>query len=330
MRILICPDKFRGTATALTAAQAISDGFSETSVERVLIPLADGGEGTLEALGGSNRVSQVTGPLGDAVSARWRIAQGQAVIEMAEASGLLLAGGAKGNDPLSATTSGTGELISEAKAAGAKRIIIGVGGSASTDGGLGALRAMEPLIRFAGIDLLVACDVETKFLDAPAVFGPQKGASKLQIQLLERRLKRLSEIYVEEYGTEVAGLQRSGAAGGLAGGLAAIGAELVRGFDLVAEEVALEDAVASADMVITGEGRLDKESFNGKVIGGVVALAERHQVPVLAVVGSCDFDADFPVGMKVVSLVENFGAEVAHAETTRCLREVGKQISSEL
>ena len=165
MQILICPDKYRGTATAAAAAQAISDGFPESVSDTVLIPLADGGEGTLDALGGANRVSQVTGPLGDVVSARWRIARGQAVIEMAEASGLLLAGGPNGNDPLSATTSGTGELISEAKASGARRIIIGVGGSASTDGGLGAIRAMEPLVRFGGVDLLVACDVETKFLD---------------------------------------------------------------------------------------------------------------------------------------------------------------------
>ena len=330
MRILICPDKFRGTANALVAARALADGFAESSVELSLMPLADGGEGTLDALGGSNRVSQVTGPLGDPVSAKWRIAGGQAVIEMAEASGLLLAGGPDGNDPLSATTSGTGELISEAKAAGAKRIIIGVGGSASTDGGLGAIRAMEPLVRFAGIHLLVACDVETRFLDAPAVFGPQKGASKLQIELLERRLQRLSEIYVEEYGVDVTGLQRSGAAGGLAGGLAAIGAELVMGFDLVAEEVALEEAVASADVVITGEGRLDKESFNGKVVGGVVAIAQRYQIPVVAVVGSYDLDVNVPDGMKLISLVESFGEEPAFAETTRCLTDIGRQIAVEL
>lgn len=330
MQILICPDKYRGTATAAAAAQAISDGFPESVSDTVLIPLADGGEGTLDALGGANRVSQVTGPLGDVVSARWRIARGQAVIEMAEASGLLLAGGPNGNDPLSATTSGTGELISEAKASGARRIIIGVGGSASTDGGLGAIRAMEPLVRFGGVDLLVACDVETKFLDAPAVFGPQKGASSLQIQLLERRLQRLSEIYIEEYGIDVTGMQRSGAAGGLAGGLAAVGADLLRGFDLIAEELTLEEAIASADLVITGEGRLDSESFNGKVIGGVASLAERYQVPVIAVVGSYDIDTAVPDGMKVISLVESFGEELAHRETTRCLRDAGRKIFADL
>ena len=262
MRILICPDKFRGTATALAAAQAIAEGVSGAARFIVRLHFADGCEGTLAALGGFNRVSYVTGPLGDPVEARWRISGGRAVVEMAEASGLLTAGGAEGNDPLSATTSGTGELIAEARTAGAKRIVIGVGGSASTDGGLGAIRAMEPLVRFSGVDLMVACDVDTKFLEAPSVFGPQKGATKAQIELLERRLGRLSDLYLEEYGTDVTDLQHSGAAGGLAGGLAAIGAQLVNGFELIAEEVGLEDAMSAADIVITGEGRLDTESFN--------------------------------------------------------------------
>ena len=150
----------------------------------VTLPLADGGEGTLDALGGSNRVSQVTGPLGDLVSARWRISGNLAVVEMAEASGLLLAGGPQHNDPLAASTLGTGEILVEARTAGARRIIVGVGGSASTDGGLGAIRAMEPLVRFSGIDLVVACDVATQFLDAPSIFGPQKGASRAQVDYL--------------------------------------------------------------------------------------------------------------------------------------------------
>ena len=330
MRILVCPDKFRGTATALAAAQAIAKGVSGIARDIVLIPLADGGEGTLAALGGFNRVSNVSGPLGDPVKARWRISEGRAVVEMAEASGLLVAGGAEENDPLSATTSGTGELISEARTAGAKRIVIGVGGSASTDGGLGAIRAMEPLVRFSGVDLLVACDVDTRFLEAPSVFGPQKGATKAQIELLERRLRRLSDLYLEEYGTNVTDLQHSGAAGGLAGGLAAIGAQLVNGFKLVAEEVGLEDAISNADLVITGEGRLDTESFNGKVVGGVAAMAKERQVPVVALVGSCDPSVVLPDGMTVHSLVENFGPERAYDQTTRCLSDLGDQILADL
>ena len=330
MRILVCPDKFRGTATALAAAQAIAKGVSGIARDIVLIPLADGGEGTLAALGGFNRVSNVSGPLGDPVKARWRISEGRAVVEMAEASGLLVAGGAEENDPLSATTSGTGELISEARTAGAKRIVIGVGGSASTDGCLGAIRAMEPLVRFSGVDLLVACDVDTRFLEAPSVFGPQKGATKAQIELLERRLRRLSDLYLEEYGTNVTDLQHSGAAGGQAGGLAAIGAQLVNGFKLVAEEVGLEDAISNADLVITGEGRLDTESFNGKVVGGVAAMAKERQVPVVALVGSCDPGVVLPDGMTVHSLVENFGPERAYDQTTRCLSDLGDQILADL
>ncbi|MAF45142.1 MAG: glycerate kinase [Acidimicrobiaceae bacterium] len=327
MRIIVCPDKFRGTATAAQAAQALAEGISRSQRDDVVtLPLADGGEGTLDALGGSNRVSQVTGPLGDLVSARWRISGNLAVVEMAEASGLLLAGGPQHNDPLAASTLGTGEILVEARTAGARRIIVGVGGSASTDGGLGAIRAMEPVVRFSGIDLIVACDVATQFLDAPSIFGPQKGASRAQIELLERRLSSLADMYLDEYGVDVTALPRSGAAGGLAGGLAALGAQLVDGFDLVAEEVELEDAVSTADLVITGEGHLDKESFNGKVVGGVADIAARHGVPVVAVVGARDLESDVPEGVSVVSLVESFGKERAFGETRACLTSVGSRI----
>ena len=291
-----------------------------------MLPLADGGEGTLDALGGSNRVSQVTGPLGDPVEARWRISGDLAVIEMAEASGLLLAGGPQENDPLSASTIGTGEVIVEARISGARRIIVGVGGSASTDGGLGAIRAMEPIVRFAGVDLIVACDVETQFLDAPSIFGPQKGATGAQIELLERRLSLLAEMYLDEYGIDVTDMPRSGAAGGLAGGLAAIGARLVDGFGFISEQVELEAHLSTADLVITGEGHLDSESFNGKVVGGVADIARRHNVPVVAVVGARDPEIGIPEGMSVVSLVESFGHEQALHETALCLAHVGSAI----
>ena len=326
MRIIVCPDKFRGTATAAQAAEALAEGISSSQRDVLTLPLADGGEGTLDALGGSNRVSQVTGPLGDPVQARWRISGDVAVIEMAEASGLLLAGGPQHNDPLAASTHGTGEVILEARTSGARRIIVGVGGSASTDGGLGAIRAMEPLVRFSGIDLIVACDVTTQFLNAPSIFGPQKGATEAQITLLERRLSLLADMYFDEYGVDVTEMPRAGAAGGLAGGLAAVGAQLVDGFDLIADEVELEDAVSAADLVITGEGRLDNESFNGKVVGGVADIAARHDVPVVAVVGVRDLETKVPEGISVVSLVESFGSERAFQETTSCLISVGSRI----
>ena len=324
MRILICPDKFRGTISAAGAAGAIAEALAAHADEVVVKPLADGGEGTLDAFGGSNRASVVTGPLGDPVKARWRISDAIAVIEMAEASGLTLAGGSAHNDPLAATSYGTGELITEARLAGAHRIIVAVGGSAATDGGLGALRAMEPVVRFAGIDVEVACDVSTKFLDAPSVFGPQKGASPAQIRMLEGRLSSLADLYKAEYGRDVTQLPRSGAAGGLAGGLAAVGARLTNGFDLVAEENELEEAVANSDLVITGEGRLDSESFNGKVVGGVLSISARCGVPSVAVVGDQDPDLKVPAGLEVLSLVEIYGSDRAFEDTARCLNELEK------
>ena len=326
MRVVICPDKFRGTASASEAARSLGAGLVAPDLEVIFMPLADGGEGTLDALGGANRSSQVTGPLGDPVEAKWRLSSGQAVIEMAQASGLLLAGGSEGNDPLLASSAGTGELIAEARTSGARRIVIGVGGSASTDGGLGAIRAMEPLVRFSGVALVVACDVQTRFLDAASVFGPQKGATAAQIELLRRRLSRLAEVYLNDFGVEVRDLPRAGAAGGLGGGLAAVGAQLVGGFDLIAEEIQLADAISEADLVITGEGRLDSESFNGKVVGGVASMANHYQVPVAAVVGSTTPGTTIPKNLKTYSLTEIFGPDLAFSDTQRCLTQVAPQL----
>ena len=248
--------------------------------------MADGGEGTLDALGGPNRESVVSGPLGEATSAAWRLSEGVAVIEMARASGLALVGGARGNDPMAASTAGTGELIAEAIESGANQVLIGVGGSATTDGGLGAIRALPSTARLRGVSMQVMCDVRTRFLDAARVFGPQKGASAAQIELLTRRLELLAQMYAEEHGVNVATMDRSGAAGGLAGGLAAHGAQLMSGFEAIADEVALYDAIEGADLVVTGEGRLDATSFDGKVVGGVAQLARAAGVPVLAIVGA--------------------------------------------
>jgi hypothetical protein len=174
---------------------------------------------------------------------------------------------------VAASTFGTGELVAAAVGAGAKRIVLGVGGSATTDGGFGALRALYPLQRLRGLDITVACDVRTRFLDAAKIFAPQKGATPTQVELLTRRLERLAEVYLEDYGVDVRDLEGGGAAGGLAGGLAVIGAELERGFDLVAEEVDLLGHLEGADLVVTGEGFVDAESFDGKVVGGVIGLA---------------------------------------------------------
>ena len=320
MRLLAAPDKFRGTATAREVAEAIGRAAWEAGWDCDEVPMADGGEGTLAALGGANRQSTVTGPLGDQVEAAWRLDGRTAVIEMAQASGLELVGGAEGNDPVAASTYGTGELISGALDAGARRVIVGVGGSASTDGGLGALRALYPTQRLRGVELIVACDVRTTFVDAAEVFAPQKGATSRQVELLRRRLERLAQVYEADHGVDITEWPGSGAAGGLAGGLAAVGAELVEGFEAVADEVGLFERLEGADLVVTGEGFLDEQSFQGKVVGGVAALADELGVPVLAVAGQV-FDG---VGdrLSAVSLVDRFGEERARSAPVACITEV--------
>jgi glycerate kinase len=317
VRILAAPDKFRGTATARVVADAICRAARSCGAQATALPLADGGEGTLEAFGGGNRTSLVTGPLGDPVEASWRLTGRRAVIEMAAASGLQLVGGAAHNDPIAASTTGTGELVVAAVDAGARRIVVGVGGSATTDGGFGALRAMYPLQRLRGVEIVVACDVRTGFVDAAEVFAPQKGATPAQVALLRRRLERLAQVYLDEYGVEVADLPRAGAAGGLAGGLAVVGATLVDGFTLVAEELGLHEALEGVDLVVTGEGFLDEQSFEGKVVGGVAEWAAASGVPVLAVAGDV-FDG-VEERLPVISLVERFGEERARGATADCV-----------
>jgi glycerate kinase len=331
VRILAAPDKFKGSIDAAGVAAAIATGATGYGRVRQQ-PVADGGEGTLQALGGANRVTLVSGPLGDAVEARWRLAKDVAVIEMAEAAGLTLVGGADENDALTAATTGVGELICEAASAGARRIIVGVGGSASTDGGLGAIRAMEPLARLRGVSIEVACDVRITFCDAAKVFGPQKGASSAEIAFLTRRLGRLAEIYVEEFGVDVTELVSSGAAGGLAGGLAAVGATLLEGFELIAEELGLADAIEEADLVITGEGCLDDQSFHGKAVGGVVELAEEFGVPVLIVAGQVADVADDlkDRGVTVVSISDVCGIDAAFADPAGCIATVVEDHLSQL
>lgn len=323
VRIVVAPDKFKGTATAVELASAIVDALLDAGHDAVAAPMADGGEGFLDAMGGANRTSTVTGPLGAPVDARWRLARGTAVIEMAEAAGLVLAGGPEGNDPVEATTAGVGELLTLAVESGARRVVLGVGGSATTDGGLGALRAMHPTQRFRGVDIEVACDVRTRFVDAAEVFAPQKGASPTQVEFLRRRLERLAQVFRSESGVDVTEVDGAGAAGGLAGGLLTIGAHLTGGFDLVADETGLDELVEGADLVITGEGFLDAESFDGKVVGGVAALCADVGVPCLAIVGEVvEPVPTLPAHLTVVSLVAQFGEERSLRDPVGCAVEV--------
>ena len=285
-RALACPDKFRGTLTGAEAAARLARGLRTAGFDEVReLPLADGGEGTLDTLlaarGGSLRPARVTGPLGEPVDASWALLpDGTAIVEMARASGLALVAGR--NDALRATTRGTGELIAAAARSGARRIIVAVGGSATTDGGLAAVQALGWSL--AGLDVTVACDVRARFRDAPRIFGPQKGASDAQVALLSRRLERLAQQYRERTGVEVTELEGSGAAGGLAGGLAAIGARLEPGFEVVARAAGFEDALVGVDLVVTGEGKVDATSLDGKVVGGVLEWAAEEGIAHRAVV----------------------------------------------
>ncbi len=324
MKVLAAVDKFRGTATAAQVATAIGHACWQLGHDCIERPLADGGEGTLDALGGANRTTLVTGPLGDPVNADWRLHRGTAIIEMACASGLLLAGGREKNDAIAASTTGTGELIDAALDHGAKRIIVCLGGSATTDGGLGAVRAIQTPARLKGVEFVVACDVTTAFTDAAKVFGPQKGASPAQVQLLTTRLERLVQMYQETHGIDVSRLPGAGAAGGLAGGLAALGAKLVPGFDLVAEEVLLDELLVDVDFIITGEGYMDNESFSGKVVGSMAELAAEKKIQIAVICG--DIHQEVQGRLNALSLVELFGREVAMRQPLHCIEQAALQI----
>ncbi len=291
--------------------------------------MSDGGEGLLEALGGTPQVSAVPGPLGESIDAEWRLlapldGRGPtAVIEMSRASGRALLPHPQGDDPVNADTSGVGDLLLRARDAGAGRIVIGCGGSATTDGGWGAVQAVGSAMALAGIDLEVACDVTTPFADAAAVFGPQKGASPQQIELLTDRLRSLADRYRRDFGVDVDTIPGAGAAGGLAGGLVALGAHIVPGFDLVAGMTGLARRLAGADLAVTGEGHLDPPSFDGKVPGGVLALAA-GRCPVLCIVGAADRELlrSPPPGLEIISLAARFGGARARRETCALITEV--------
>ncbi len=323
-RLVAVFDKFRGTATAqelvaVAIAEATALGWEASG-----LPLADGGEGSLDVLGGANKTTLVTGPDGDPVRASWRLDGKTAFIEMAAASGLVLAGGAEENDPLSADTLGTGELISTAVELGARTVYVFLGGSATTDGGFGAIRGMPPRARMKEVELIVACDVQTRFVDAASVFGPQKGASRAQVKMLTRRLERLQQIYHEEYGVDVSEVAGAGAAGGLAGGLLAMGGRIESGFDVLAEWMGLDELLEGADLVVTGEGKLDATSFQGKLVGGVASWAKAEGTPVLAVVG-IERGAEVPSHVEVVSLSERFGEEASMATPVALTADVVRE-----
>ena len=333
--LVTAPDKFRGTATAAEVAAAAAGAAREAGWTADEAPMSDGGEGLLQALGGRRHVTTVTGPLGASVKAEWRMIHDAhhrvqtAVIEMSRAAGRALVPQPRGDDPVRASTIGVGQLLLAAKEAGADRIVIGCGGSATTDGGAGAYDAVGSPASLHGLELVVACDVTTPFLEAAVVFGPQKGATPRQIHALTRRLAETAARYERESNLDVTALPGAGAAGGLAGGLAALGARIEPGFDFVSRFVGLAGRLEGSDLVVTGEGHLDPTSFSGKVPGGVLTLARASlrragPPPVLCIAGASDQSLLFtpPAGMEVVSLTDRFGRRRARGETAALVRRV--------
>jgi glycerate 2-kinase len=297
--VLVAPDSFKGTFSATEVAAAIGRGVEAGGRPADLCPVADGGEGTLDALAGpmDAELCAITAsdPLGRPVRARYAIAAAGAIVETAAASGLGLVAPRR-RDPFAASTAGTGELIAAAIDAGAQTVYLGVGGSATTDGGAGAIRAIERAGGLRGARLVVLCDVRTPFEDAARVFAPQKGASPADVRRLTARLHALAR----RLPRDPRGLPMTGAAGGLSGGLwSAFGAELVAGAGFVLDAVGFDARMRAARAVVTGEGRLDEQSLVGKVVSEVATRARQGGVPCHAVVGTRELDE---MGARVLDL----------------------------
>jgi glycerate 2-kinase len=368
VRALICPDKFRGTLSARSAGEALASGWRRIRPgdELDVLPMADGGEGTLEALvdamGGRTARIRVTGPLGDPVDAAFGLVSPPegltGVVEMASASGLALVSGDR-RDPGRATTAGTGELIRAALDAGAGRMIVTLGGSATNDGGAGmasalgfgfldeAGRRLPPggaaLLKLARIDatgldpriahvsIVAACDVDNPLTGpsgATVVFGPQKGAGPDDVLLLDRALGHLAAMVHRDLGLAATDEPGAGAAGGLGFGLLAFcGAILRPGVRLVMDAVGFESRLAAADLVVTGEGRFDASSLRGKTVGGVLELAAIASTPAVVVCGDTD---GTPAGVPLISLLGRVGTKRALEDTRRSLDLVGEELASRL
>jgi len=324
MKIVIAPQSFKGSLSAQEVAKAIDKGIERVlaDADTVLVPLADGGEGTVEALvygtQGQVRYAEVTGPLGEKVTAKWGLLGDRvsAAIEMAAASGIMLVPAERLN-PLVATTYGTGELIRAALDAGCRRLIIGIGGSATNDGGAGMAQALGARLmdedaeelprggaalarlirvdisgldaRLAECEVITACDVTNPLCGEQGtsrVYGPQKGATEGVCQQLDEALRKYAGVIKRDLGVDVMDMPGAGAAGGLGAGLVAfLGARLVSGIEMVSEAVGLEDHLKEANLVFTGEGRMDAQTLFGKTVAGVAAKAKAFQIPVVAIVG---------------------------------------------
>jgi glycerate kinase len=288
--LVAAPDKFRGTATAHEAAGAIVAAATSRGWTSVAAPMSDGGEGFVEVLGGDVRTAVVAGPLGAPTRARWSMRDDRtAIIESAAAAGRALLPAPVGDESLIASTFGVGELIAIAQRAGAARVVVGVGGTATTDGGRGCVEALAKQGVTIDVPLVAACDVWVRFDEAPSRFGPQKGVTAAQLPMLERRLAATAEWYRDQFGVEVTTVAGAGAGGGLAGGLVALGATVVSGASFVADAIDLAGAVCGADLVVTGEGALDAGTLEGKVVRTVLDVG--RSIAALVLAGRVDDDA---------------------------------------
>ncbi|MGN7973998.1 glycerate kinase [Serratia sp. 22264] len=350
MKVVIVPDSFKESVSAELAALAIARGFREVypDAECICLPIADGGEGTVDALiaatCGHKVEAEVTGPLGNRVAAFYGVSgEGKtAVIEMAAASGLMLVP-AEQRNPMLATSYGTGELIRHALDLGIRHIILGIGGSATVDGGVGMMQALGgrfyrsdgmPLslggaqlamlsrINLSALDdrlrqckIEVACDVDNPLVGprgAAAVFGPQKGATPAMVVRLEQGLEQYAAVIRQLTGSDVRQVAGGGAAGGM--GIATqvlLGAELKPGIDIIMEALQLENVLADADVIVTGEGRIDRQTLGGKALSGIARLAQRHRLPVIALAG-----------------VLGEGAEVLHSQGIDAIFSILPRLSS--
>jgi glycerate 2-kinase len=368
VRVLVAPDKFKGTMTAAEAAEAIATGWRRTDpqAEIDLVPMGDGGEGTLDALvaalNGRTVATEVSGPLGDRVQAEFALVEGPegltGVVEMARASGLQLLSEAR-RDPKRTSTFGTGELVLAACRAGARRLLVCIGGSATNDGGAGMAQALgvrlidqggrdlrpggAALLDLARIDMrgldpavkpasvVVATDVDNPLVGlhgASVTYGPQKGATPEDVALLDRALGHLAAVVHRDLGLDVRATPGAGAAGGLGAGLVAfLGAKIRPGVDVVMDAVHLRDRLAGEDVVVTGEGAFDEQSLHGKVPAGILRAAEEFDVPVVVLAGRADVKPD---GVAIFSLVERFGEAAAIGRARELLAELSAEAAKAL
>jgi len=355
-RLVVASDKFKGSLTAAQVAAAVEAGVRRVSpdVDIAVVPVADGGDGTVAAALAAGFTAEpvaASGPTGNPVSTAYARQGDVAVVEMADVSGLVrLPGGARA--PMTATSRGTGEVLAAAIAAGCRRLVLGIGGSASTDGGAGLVRALgarlldrdgreigdggaaladlasldlEPLrTRLRGVTLTVACDVDNPLTGptgAAAVYGPQKGATPEQERVLDVALGHWADVVATATGPDLRETPGAGAAGGVGfAALALLGARLQSGIDLMLQLVGFDDRIAGADLVVTGEGSLDEQTLHGKAVAGVAAAARSAGVPVVAVCGRRTLS---PERLQAAGVSAAYALTDIEPDVRRCIADAG-------